>query len=79
MPRRTELFNHHIAVHKGQEPETAGETNGGSALVDVWTLIFTDRVSGDQVAIGFRREARDEVVRLLTGGVVLAGGDLPQV
>lgn len=80
MPKIMQLFNQHISVERSSEldPE-ASEQNGGPVMVDVWTLIFTDRSYGDQIKIGVRKEARDAVVRDLTGGVILAGGDLPSV
>jgi len=55
--------------------------NGEETLevVDVWTLVLTDRQSPHRVQIAFRREARDELVRQLTGGLILAGGELPKI
>lgn len=75
---RTELLNQHIGVEHGKELQPIGG-NGELAEVERWTIVFTDRATGDQVRIGFGRDARDEIVRQLTGGVVLAGGDLPKV
>lgn len=73
MPRVETLVNFHMGAVKGVDQEQDG------SFTDTWTLIFTDRATGDQIHIAFRREARDELVRQLTGGVVLAGGDLPSV
>jgi hypothetical protein len=63
---------------KGTEID-APEGNGEPRQVDVWTLVFTDRQSGDQFRIAFREDTRDELVRQLTGGIVLAGGNLPKL
>lgn len=48
-------------------------------VVDVWVLYFQERGTGNQLRFSMRREPRDELVRQLTGGVVLAGGDLPKL
>jgi hypothetical protein len=46
-----------------------------------WVLIFQEQVpqSGDSIVFAFGREVRDEVVRKLTGGLVLAGGEFPKL
>lgn len=75
MPKLTILTNHHMHADKGSRlVEQPGEE---PVLLEMWTLLFTDRVTQDQVQISFPREARDELVKLLTGGVVLAGGGFP--
>lgn len=80
MPKSITLVNQHIAVERGSQLDNeASEENGSPVSVDTWTVVFTDRTYGDQIRITFRREARDDVVRQLTGGVILAGGDLPSV
>lgn len=77
MPKVTTLVNHHMQAVKGTEVEEQdGEPTG---TVDVWMLVFTDRLTQDQIRISFRRDARDEIVRQLTGGIVLAGGELPKL
>lgn len=73
------MFNQHIAVEKIQELDPKASTSDQPVVRDAWTLIFTDKTYGDRILITFTRETRDEVVRLLTGGIVLAGGDLPQM
>ena len=75
MPTISNLVGWQIQAVKGSEPDNQ---NGG-APVDVWTLMFQDVQTGDQIRIGFRRDVRDEIVRQLTGGVVLAGGDFPKL
>ena len=80
MPRVEILSNFHIQAVKSQETEITDENGSeGLQMVDVWTLILTDRQSPHRIQIAFRREARDELVRQLTGGVVLAGGEFPKV
>lgn len=77
MPRVENLVGFHIAAVKGHETD---ETSPGELqTAEVWTLVFTDMQTKDQIRIAFRREARDSLVRQLTGGVVLAGGDFPKV
>ena len=77
MPQVHQLVGYHMQAVKGSEVE---EQDGSpSGMVDVWMLIFTDRQTHDQIRISFRREARDDLVRQLTGGIVLAGGELPKV
>ena len=81
MPKYIELWNQHIDVQRGTEiDESATKANGGTpVVVEIWKLVFTDKQQGDQVVISFRKETRDDLVRKLTGGVVLAGGELPNV
>lgn len=81
MPRVEILNNWAIRATKSQETDVVRAEDGSEGLqvADVWTITFLDRQSGDQIQIAFRREARDELVRQLTGGVVLAGGDLPKL
>ena len=76
MPRVTMLVGHHIQAVKGQEPDTQ---DGEPAVVDTWTLLLTDTQTHDQIRCAFRRDVRDELVRQLTGGIVLAGGELPRL
>lgn len=75
MPVVKILSGYHIQAVKGAEPDSQ---NGG-APVDVWMLALTDSVTGDQIRISFRRDTRDELVRQLTGGIVLAGGEMPKL
>ena len=81
MPKTTQLWNQHIKVEKGTEiDQRATAANGGTPVViEIWKLVFTDRATRDEVSISFDKEMRDTLVRDLTGGVVLAGGDLPSV
>lgn len=51
--------------------------NEQPAVIEVWTMQFTDRQTGDAIQITFPRDVRDELVKMLTGGIVLAGGGFP--
>lgn len=81
VPRVEILSDFHIQAVKGQETDVVKDEDGDESLevAEVWTLVLTDRQSRDQIRIAFRREARDELVRQLTSGVVLAGGEFPKV
>lgn len=48
---------------------------------DEWHLVFTEKYppSGDQLIFEMNRATRDAVVRALTDGIVLAGGELPKL
>lgn len=76
MPKVTELYNHHMQARHWQEPV---EKDGSVENVDVYEMIFSDRQTGDVTRIKFEREARDELTRQLTQGIVLAGGQFPKV
>ena len=88
----TELYNHHIGVERGQVPDPAAtqtkfEALGGVAnpdemepvMQDFWIVVFTDRDDGSQIRVGLTRKGRDGLVQDLTGGIVLAGGELPRI
>ena len=82
-----ELTNHHIGVERGKVPDAQAtqalrEVNPGTeevVMMDYWIVVLTDRDSGDQIRMGLTRKGRDGLVRDLTGGIVLAGGELPQL
>jgi hypothetical protein len=44
-----------------------------------WTIILSDRVYGDQFRVTIDKDTRNEIVKQLTGGIVLAGGEFPSV
>lgn len=67
-----------MTVVKGRELDEPGD-NGEPGVAEVWTLVLTDRQTQDQIRIGFRRETRDVLVRQLTDGIVLAGGEFPKI
>ena len=77
MPRVENLVGFQMGVVKSHETD---ETSPGELeTAEVWTLVFVDTQTQDQIRIAFRREARDTLVRQLTGGVVLAGGEFPKL
>lgn len=77
MPEIVTLVGYNMQARKGTEVEERDGSPDG--VVDIWELVFTSMTTKDQIRISFRREARDELVRQLTGGVVLAGGELPKL
>lgn len=76
MPVLQTLVGYHMQAVKSSELD---EKDGEADVVDVWTLVFTDVQSHDQIRIAFRKDTRDMLVRQLTGGIVLAGGELPKL
>ena len=78
--RVTELRNQMIQAEKGQVVGPPSPENGGKPqTVDVWKITCTDRAIGDQVWVIMDEALKDEIVRQLTGGIVLAGGELPKL
>lgn len=59
-------WDHH--VKKGAEPQDGG-------MVETWTLMLREQGTGNQIHYGIQREARDDLVKQLTGGIVLSGGE----
>lgn len=55
------------------------ETDGEPQIEDRWELGFIEIATGNRIMFVMNREVRDELVRQLTGGIVLAGGDLPRL
>jgi hypothetical protein len=80
VPKVIELWNNHVDVEKGRDIDReASQKNGQPVYVDAWTIVYTDRVTGDQIRCRVQKETRDIIVKKLTGGIILAGGDLPSV
>jgi hypothetical protein len=83
--QHVKLLNQHMGVRHDRVPEqpqpgtVLGPDDPPPPLRDLWTLVLTDRALGNTVEITFDRETRDDLVRQLTGGIVLAGGDLPRI
>lgn len=73
MPKMTQLYNQHIGVEKGSEIDAQRSTEDVPVVHEIWTLVFTDKSYGDQIRIGFPKEARDDIVKNLMGGIVLPG------
>lgn len=74
--RTEELWGWSVDVAKGTELE---EHPDGPISHDIWTLVFVEKNTGNLIKYPFRRDTRDELVRKLTGGIVLAGGELPNI
>lgn len=76
----TKLQGWSIAVERARISERA-ESNGEPREVEGWALVFTEiaPATNDRIVFEFGRDVRDYIVRELTGGVVLAGGDLPRL
>lgn len=76
--KRIILTNTQIGVEqvKGLAPSKNG---GEPEAVDMWTLFLVDRDTVERYDYTMTREVRDELVRQLTGGIVLAGGELPKI
>ena len=76
-----QLANQSIGVVKGTRLASEAEAAADPQVeqIDTWELVFIDRDNGDQVRIAFEREVRDDIVRQLTGGIVLAGGEFPRI
>jgi hypothetical protein len=78
--KSTELQNQVIRAEKGQVVGPPSGDNGNEpTFTDVWKIECTDRVTGDVVWFVMNEDLRDEIVRQLTGGIVLAGGKLPKI
>jgi hypothetical protein len=73
MPKQVTLHNQHIAVEKGTELDSQVSPDDEPVVKEVWTLVFSDRTYHDQIRITFGKEARDQVIKDLMGGIVLPG------
>lgn len=72
MATTTHLWGWNVQATKAAEPD-------GDGMAEVWVLEFQERNTGSQILFSMRRETRDELVRQLTGGLVLAGGEFPKL
>lgn len=79
MARRTILTNAEIDVRHGQKPAAGFAEAAAGGMVDLWTLIFADPDTAETIEITIGKGTRDVLVERLTGGIVLAGGELPNV
>lgn len=68
--KRTVLFNHHVAVNVTEQvDETATAearmTNESAppVLETIWTLVLTDRQTGEQIALPLAQKGRDGLIR----------------
>lgn len=71
MPRVTELVGYHFAVVDAEQIEV-DPSDGTQTTRKLKKILFVDE-SGDQIHISFRDESRAELIRQLTGGVVIPG------
>lgn len=75
MPKGIKLVDQHIRVEKSTSMDPkATEEQGAPVVAEMWTIIFIDKVYGDQIQITIDKETRDGMVRDLTGGIVLSDG-----
>jgi hypothetical protein len=75
----TELAGWNVHVEK-RTIQQQGD-NGAPVDVEGWALVFTEMAppTGNKIQYAFGREVRDFIVRGLTGGIVLHGGELPKL
>ena len=73
MPKLMILQNQHIAVEKGTELDPQATTEGAPVVHEIWTFVFTDKTYGDQIRVTFGKEARDDIVKDMMGGIVMPG------
>lgn len=73
MPKVMHLHNQHIGVEKGSEIDAQESNEGGPVVKEMWTIVLSDRSYHDQYRISFGKEARDQIVKDLMGGIVLPG------
>ena len=76
--RHEDLQGWNVSVEK-TTIQAAPASGGGDA--PGWVVVFTEVVppTGNTIRFAMGREARDYVVRELTGGIVLHGGELPSI
>ena len=74
-----ELQGWNVAVERIKIQEHAD--NGQPQDAEGWVLVFTEAIPPTKgtVRFAFGKDVRDYMVRELTGGVVLHGGELPRL
>jgi len=77
MARTEVLQGWNVGARKIQMP-VQGD-NGDPGLEERWELGFIEVGSGNRIVFVMDKNTRDVLVRQLTSGIVLAGGDLPQL
>ena len=77
--RHEKLRGWNVGVMKTQI--TVQGENGLPIPAEGWLLQLTEMAppTGNTIEFEFGKDVRDYVVRELTGGIVLHGGDLPQL
>lgn len=83
MARITELVAHGFAVQDVEIPEVDANgqpvmNGGGPKTRPGKMVVFIDSQTGDQTRVRLSPEARDEIVRQLTGGVLIPAVSLPK-
>jgi hypothetical protein len=80
--KRTDLAGWNIGVQKQSIMEANPDgPPGDTRPADGWVFVLTEVIpqTGDTITFAFGRDVRDTIVRELTGGIVLHGGDLPKL
>lgn len=77
--KKTELSGWNVSVERRTIQEKGG--NGSPVDTEGWALVLTELMppTHNKIEYAFGREVRDFIVRELTGGIVLHGGDLPRI
>lgn len=77
--RHEELRGWNVGVERVKIRERGD--NGEWRDAEGWALVFTEVIPQTANTITFKmsRDLRDAIVRDLTGGIVLAGGELPKI
>ncbi len=77
MAKHEILEGWNVGASKTQVPVPG--KNGQPAIEERWVLDFVENGTDNRISFLMNKETRDHVVRQLTGGIVLAGGDFPQL
>lgn len=75
--RQDQLLGYQVEVRQRREPIIDGahevyQQNGDPKLRDVWDLVFVDPQTAHAIVVSFDRDARDNLVQALTGGIMVA-------
>ena len=75
----TKLTGWNVHVEKETIKETSD--NGVPKDAEGWVLVFTEMIppTHNEIRFDFGRQVRDHIVRELTGGIILHGGELPKL
>jgi hypothetical protein len=77
MATKTHLEGWNTGAQKITVPMIEG--NGEAEIREAWQIHFVEVGTGNKILFTMNRETKDELVRQLTGGIVLYGGELPKV
>lgn len=78
MGTHKELIGWAAEVRKGTR-EVPDQNGGEAKKEEFWQIVLLEVGTGNSISYRCTKDIRDHIVRGLTGGIVLAGGDLPQV